>query len=467
MNLPGVNRHFVIFVGFFQYPEVIKQPGSLRKLGDHYQPWWTRKSVKEIEKIYNFLPAYFYASFNKVCFPEIDFPMENHIVDGPDDKEFNRIDLENYVNSLPNRDCLLHLTLDKDCLPIDFRVQFKGNELSCLVDYVDIFLYPRGEGMFSLKARVDKNDKGADTLEDVSALQCALRELYTHVRVNQAKPIPVGSWLDSMLFGYWPELEFPHLVSDHYYCNKLKSFCALELGENALLPENLGHILYELGTVSPIGSSSTPGPMKPAESYFQEILDHNRISVFDNWSGLSLFDTFTLLFHQPQRSYSLMHNAESFYLPIYIHSLYLKLILFKTNAEIANEHVLSRKNLKLRDWFIEVRNDFDLSQISYNFLPNLINNRMRFSLGICEELQFLESKVETINNYISEKQEQSTNRVLTILSVLALGSAFWDSSEWIQKLFGIPEQDYQILSGSLVTTVLLVVIIIILLGRRK
>ena len=462
-----VNSHFVVFVGFFQYPAEWISPRGLKKLGEQYQPWFTRLDKKEIADTFNFLPSYFYASFNNAFFPEMEFTRSGLGAHDSGGDGSNPIDLNAFVSVLPSKDKPLHLTLIQDGMPEQIRVSFKERELACLVEYVDVFLYPRGEGLFSLKVRLSHDQEDRESIENISALTCALREYNTLIRVDGDRPTPAGDWLDALLTGCCPKISFRRKVSSRYYNNKLKAFCVLEMGENALPPKALDHLLYEVGTVSPIGSSSKPGIMKPAEEYFQQILEQNRITVFDNWSGLSLFDTFTILIHQPQQSLTLMRNAEFCYLPVYIHNLYLKLILFKTNAEISSEHILSRKNLKLRDWFVKARSNYDLSQVSYNFLPNLINNRIRFSLGIGDEIQFMESKVETLNTYIMEKQEKRTNRVLVFLSLLAGITAARDLSEWLQKLAGFKVSEYPLISGGMGSFVLFAVVILLLWGRRK
>ena len=72
-------------------------------------------------------------------------------------------------------------------------------------------------------------------------------------------------------------------------------------------------------------------------SYLEEVLHKSKISFYNNWSALSLMDTFTILsFKAP--GWLLNNWTDTYFRLIYIHSLFLKFYLFRLNIRF-------RKNL--------------------------------------------------------------------------------------------------------------------------
>ena len=89
--------------------------------------------------------------------------------------------------------------------------------------------------------------------------------------------------------------DFLHLVTNG---NKLKSY--LLLLEDFSYPKDYtrDNLMFELATCSPLGSSAKIADDKqyqPSKSYYKEILEKGKISVFDNWSVLSTNDSFVYI----------------------------------------------------------------------------------------------------------------------------------------------------------------------------
>jgi len=93
--------------------------------------------------------------------------------------------------------------------------------------------------------------------------------------------------------------------------NKLKLFQIVEIESSKLTEKEQDELLFELGTLAHIDSYNGNSFTSPSQEYFDKIMKHNKISVFNNWKGLSLFDTFTVLSY-PTHQY-LLDNWANYY----------------------------------------------------------------------------------------------------------------------------------------------------------
>ena len=129
--------------------------------------------------------------------------------------------------------------------------------------------------------------------------------------------------------------------------------------------------------------------------------------------------------------------------------------------------MLSKENMKKRDKFIEIKNNYDFSHISYNFLPNLIYKKMRFSMDIDEEVNNMEDKIEKLNSFIKEKEDEKTNLILTIISGIALVSSLIGISEWLQSILSVPQKDLPFFSITSITIILSTLLIVWIIKKNK
>ena len=467
INQLKITRHYIIFTGFFKYNKSILQTKHLSKMSSFYQPWFTRLNTQNINDFFNYQKAIFYNSFNNICFPEHEF-----IGNIPEyikkNKESNKnICLDLFYSDLNKKhEKLLHLTKVHLNPETKYSIKQKSKDIAFNVDYADIYLYPKEEGIFSFKVSVNE----PNNLSDISNLLNTLRNLDNSVFIDLKNEVIIKDWINDLFFVETENLDLSILHFDFHDSKKLKTYTVIETDIDMNTKDGIkleNQLLFEMGTVSPIGSSSEQSSnLCPSSEYFEKTINNNKISIFNNWSGLCLLDTFTVLITTPQKERSVFENAEDSYFPMFIHNFYLKAFLFEINTEIISDHSLNTKNRLKRDMFIEVRNNYDFSYISYNFLPNLIFNKHRQSLEIDKEIEFMENKIENLNNYIQERQDKKTNTFLAYITILTLGSAFWDSSEWFQKLFNISQVNYPIISASLVIGSILIILIIWFINRK-
>lgn len=193
--------------------------------------------------------------------------------------------------------------------------------------------------------------------------------------------------------------------------NKLKLFQTIKIDTNKIEDE----LLYEIGTSSPIGcvKDGLRPDMKPADSYFRNIMDENTVATFDNWKGLALVDSFTML-GKVDSFYE--NDCNHLYFPlIYLRCLFEKTFCFNRN----NAYREDRAGKKLT-WEIEqMEKYYFYDNISYNFQPSLLYQRMAKALGIKEER-------EELTKQVKEKEEKRFDKILAYVAIFAVFSVVWD-----------------------------------------
>ncbi len=425
----NVNNHYVIFSGIFNFDDNKLNLQKLLSSQSKYQLWYKRKKDGYRDNFKSFLDNYFYANFNTTMFNDLDI------------KTPARLDDLNAV----------HLNVKMDYNSFFYK------EDKCLIDYCDIWLFPYGIGIFTIKAKLCDEI----SITDLSNFIHYFRNIFNKIEYDN-KQMAIYEFVNKYILDNLGNTFTP--INKNSFNNKLKSYIICESDIDVSTEEGQNkedQILFELGTVAPIGSIEKGGFYAPSEEYYDDIINTNKLSVFNNWSGLILFDTFTILINKPQsheNQFSVFYSCEDLYFPIYVKVLFLKFFLFHTNANLARMKLSNPKNKKVRDMFFEISNTFDMSHISYNFLPNKIYDKLKKAMDVDKELDSLSEKIEKINSNIDQKQDAKTNIILSFLSIFAIGSAFFDTSEWIQKLFNIPDSNYLTLSGSIMLGLIVVLI---------
>lgn len=422
---------YSIFCGVLEYPKnILTEIQSGNKYG--FKDWEIHENPyqQSSEEIVTNFKDYYYESFVDTVFPH-----------------FKSNDKQQLNSDFAKQTYRLSLKIDQQH-PIKIGKKEASSTYNVFFEYLDLFFFPDGVVYYCFKCDLSDfsfNDitllnnhiRNADKLEDMNFLKSHLSFLKTTaITTNNS---------DAQSFG-----------------NKLKVFSIIE--HNAqLTKEEENMLLYDIGACVPIGSASGKMPyFQPSEDYFNELIENNKISVFNNWSALTLFDTFTGLF---QKGALYNFNWENGYFNlIYLQSLYVKNHLFKVNKAF---YATGAKHQQLDDDLFEFNKYYNPSHISFNFLPSLIFKKIRYSLAINDELDQLKERIERGNQKRKDKTDKMINDVLTVIAVLAVFSALWDSSEWVEKLIYDAKISYHILSGSLTTLVITVVGIFLIRNYRK
>jgi hypothetical protein len=276
----------------------------------------------------------------------------------------------------------------------------------------ELFLFPDGVGIFSISFNLKDQD-----LEYASDLINQARSFYSKIETNSNFNISFHQWIsEEILCGI--ELVGENLKVDEYSGSKFKIYSVFDL-PNLKDSYNRDHLLYEIGTSSPIGTVSNNSRLKPTKEYFDELMK-NKLGVFENYEGLALLDSFTVIGYE---NYAGLDNSKYGHIPhhqwnrayfsIYIFNLYVRYNLFKFNAEFLSNPV------KYRSKFQMFLNHYNFTHISFNFLPNIIFKKMREAMGIEFEIEKFEKRLVNLASSIQENQEKRQAFLLTLISVLS------------------------------------------------
>lgn len=325
------------------------------------------------------------------------------------------------------------------------RKQGEKLEKTVKVEYIDLFLFPGYIAIYCFKCSLE-----GKTYDDITLLD-------NHIRNNAVNEFSfITESLSLLKAGPHENL----LV----FGNKLKSFNLVELDQE-LSEEEEKHLLYDLATSSPVGSGSGEVSwLQPTPVYLEELWTNNAINVFDNWKGMCLFDSFTGLFRKGVLEKNTFIWENAYFNLIFLHSIYLKHYLFRINKKFYLEDTNKQK---LEDEFYEFDKYFNLKQISFNFLPQIIYSKIRHGLDIEDELTQLKTSIERANGVEKSRRDKSINNVLTIIALLTVFSIIWDLSEWFNKIFFNSDRSYIAISVSLTVAVSILLLVFLLKNYYK
>jgi len=447
-----LNNHYLILCGSF-----ICSQENLDNIARQGQLWFNRlSSIEETKSYYGYIRSNYYNSFKEVAFSGEENLLDKQISGTSADKQ-----AEEYQDFLKNKSILRHITLP---IPAgNYSVNYKNFQtqetkpIHFAVDFIDIYLYPDGIGIFTVKTHLTSNNESINFWHLYSDFSSVIRLINTTIS------------LDSKVYkNIYELLNIGTINQEHDFNTKLKMYSVIEKEQN----DNAGNsvvdeLLFELGTASKINIVKSDDFMAPSEDYYNHIISENKISVFKNWTALALFDSFTVLVDQPKRTDGIgeplfiTKNFEKYYFPVYINNLYLKYELYKINYEMSR----NKEDSNLRNKYIELINRYYITNISYNFLPNEINTKILQALDIHDEIDFMQNKIETISRYIEEQSERESNRILNFLSVISVISAVWDGMSFWDRLAN-PKDDIYV-PVSLIVSSTVAILIISLYFRRK
>jgi len=275
----------------------------------------------------------------------------------------------------------------------------------------EVFLFPEKEriGMFSLQLELGKNC----TLEDVSDINDLARPFKTDMNSN----IDIREsfeWIDwiekNILIGQ--KIHGDDVKMDDYSGSKFKIFTVIDTQEEQTHKERC-YTLYDIGCGVPIGSASGEDPrFTPSKSYYDKLMKGN-ISVFNNWDALALFDSYTVVGTDLLAKIYSEQSYTTTYFRVYMFNLFFKFNLYRFNAN------LHEGTLSVRDEFEGFLNTYNINQIAFDFLPNLIYHTQRKALDTDVELKKFNKRISRISEGIQEQQQKRTNALLTFVSIVA------------------------------------------------
>ena len=271
----------------------------------------------------------------------------------------------------------------------------------------EVYLFPNGLHFFSISF-----DTSGLSLVDISDLTFSIRNFTAEL--EGYKESEWVKWVENeviagiKIYSTWDQKTIP---VDEYSGSKFKLYTVVDLEPNDSINQQvIDELLYDIGCVAQIGSAGGKKHYSPSESYYNLLLK-DKISAFNNYAMLPLFDTFTTVGFGIL-SYDFTHiTYNETYFRIYLFNLFIKYNLYRYNSDMRLDSV------KTRNQFEKFLNNYNISTISYNFLPNLIFEKHRKSMLVEEELAKFEERINRISQSIQEDQQ---NRMNTLIGIVGL-----------------------------------------------
>jgi hypothetical protein len=408
--------------------------GKRRKSPDEINHLWRRVPLSEDKKM--LLKKYYYPDFVDFCF----------------------------------KDSSSGRGMERWTIPMNLKLEIErpqGGTFLISIRDLDIYIMPYNLLIYSICVSED----GAD-INDITASVSRLRSIIDYNESNvqySAKKVlqpivdiykswsPLANCQNSDNFSYADLMEFG---------NKLKLFQIVAINTDAKLDKDA--LLLELGTLSTVGSCGTTNFHSFSPEYLHRMVQENRISIYNNWKALSLFDSFTILsedvFPDLLKTWINRHFGMS-----YLHSLFLKFYLFRMNNLFQQN---SSDAVVLGTEFAEFERVCHFVKISYNFLPQEIYTAMDKGLEIEEEGKRLYELIAQEKHIQEEKSDRKINGLLLILTCLTVFSTIWDFSSLINEVypythnFGTSVFGYRMVSGCLILIIIIVILATHLKKRR-
>ncbi len=293
------------------------------------------------------------------------------------------------------------------------------------VESSDLYIFDNSFGLFSLSIKFKTTNNSTNdpvTLDAISSISNFVRNF--HSLTDQG--VEWHEWIsDKILCGKL--LRGENVIADDYSGSKFKLYTILDLNHEA---GQRNHILYDLGTNSPLGSSLGDHFMSPNKDYFNSLLQ-KRIAYFQNWEALTLFDSFTCIgVGQLQNSWQ-YESWNLVYFRIYLFRLYFKFSLFRYNSEVYSD---GDNIVILRDQFENFLNRYNFSHISFNFLANEIFKKSGEALELETELVSFREMINNLSKSIQERKQAKTNMLLHAVTILTSISSIGPIFMFLQQV---------------------------------
>ena len=220
------------------------------------------------------------------------------------------------------------------------------------------------------------------------------------------------------------EYDFSFLVE---FGNKLKIFQVSLVDQLPATPRALKNCIFCLNTLTEYDNCLSS---ETEEKYIDSALSEGYLSVFKNWKLLALLDSVVILAQDPLPNHMAIWTG-TYFEKIYVYELFRKCFLYKLNY---NFHDASCNPKELQDEMKSFERSYSFANISYNFLPQLVDRAFVHALDFKPEESAINQMINREIVYRDEKRENRTNQLLLVLSLLAVFSAIWDLLCLIKEL---------------------------------
>jgi hypothetical protein len=279
----------------------------------------------------------------------------------------------------------------------------------------ELYLFRGHIGLFSLKIDIEDGL----TLNDI-------RNHLFNIRLFDVKCVSGQAWHDWISKNYLTGIslrstETEMVEADEYSGSKFKLFTAIQLdpaNANQINVQERQELLYDIGTVSHIGSAKGGKYFSPDPAYYSKVMQ-NRVAAYQNWEAICLFDSFSCIGTNflLDKTGGVSPSWDQTYFRIYLFRLFFKYNLYRYNSLVAASD--SDKLVKHRNQFEEFLNQYNISHISFNFLPNLIFEKTGSALDLRAEVEMFRERIKNLSSAIQEKKQAKTNILLQLVTGLS------------------------------------------------
>ena len=360
-------------------------------------------------------------------------------------KDFFYPDLRNqFFNNNKKRHSILVRNNPENSIIELFQYQYNGKtkskEIQLKIVDSRLDLFDDGFGLFTLNLRIQSEKTDLTKFSDAAFLARNFETNIEHTIYEKwHQYIETEVLLGASTRGQ-------SIKVDEYSGSKYKLYMILDIPE-LKEKEEMKSLLFDVGTLSRIGSAIGNNYDSMDKDYVNHLTNKNSISIFNNWEGLALLDTYTVVGNKILDTNWKKDTYSTIYHGIYLYCLFIKYNLFKYNFEIADLDEDRRSN------FQDFLAKYYFNYISYNFLPTEIYNKIRTALDIEKELKLLNEKIVAVGQKIQEEQQDRTNKILGIVTVLTSVSSVQPVYDYLiegQKMLGWSAEIYWITTISIV-----------------
>lgn len=390
---------------------------------------------------------------------ENSFDIANFVdASDPDSFEYyQKIYYQSYLNNLiPNN----HSSVS----PAWLRLNKEKNEIlknnptfniqSILFSIEDVFIHLFEDiyGVFSIRIKLSKTSL---TISDISNLINQFRGIVENKQANfhteSDNPIyyNTSNFIDQLIFNGSNQS-----INWQQFTPNLKTYLCVDLTCPPPSDEKeLNDLLYDLGSVAPIGSAKGSGDnliYQPSNDFYKHLINNHSISIFKNWKALCVLDTFTRISFNLWEHEKTHAMWEKEYFNLYAYCLFAKFYLFDINSTSTGINQKDRKR------FLDYIAKYNLSHISYKFIQNKLYQKVMASLEIEQEFNQLEQKIERINTLYTEEEAEKKELESTITNAIGFIIALIGIISIWQALDGIINNG---ISNSEIKSLLIIVLL--------
>ena len=346
-----------------------------------------------------------FLNYNKSEINGIRKELKPYLISKEDNKFLNHSYHSEFLNIMFNDNSVERLYKD-----LDYEIKIVSINTIVNLNNLELFLFNENDtkdqlAIFSLDYSI-KNK----TIEDVSNISNSLNKYNTEI-IYQERTWLLKEFISENLLNNKKFFE-ENSPAEQYTGSRLKNYLIIDFQHKKSERDNL---LYELGTCSKIGTVERDDLNSPSQAYQNKILE-NKIACFNNYEGLTLLDSFTVIGTNNYSAENIFTHKtwNDIYFTIYIFNLHMKCSL----QILSND--FSSNPMKKRRLFQTFYNKYFFNKISFNFLPNEIHKGIHNGLEIEDDINFISNRLETLATQVNEKQQKQQESLLLVISVIAL-----------------------------------------------